>query len=400
MFSRIFLIIVSSLVLLSCNSFAADSLAVDKRAAIIIAGGGSESANVLWDTTYAMSNSIYKTLAKRGFSNDEIYYLSPIAYADFNGDGLDDRVVDAPNTGKQLESTDVQIAFDWASKIGKLDQPLYIFFVGHGGTEKLQLSKDNTLLAEQFKQVLDNYQTSTGNELVLVVDASFSGVLGKKLVADKRAIITSADNGYAYFNRLDKQGFSSFLMKGLSKGMNFNEAFDFAKIEQNKLLNTFDLSLSLSGVSTEKPSIEQLPQKYDQNQLYTLDKLFLNGSFVTADDIYLQIQLNQTSYTVEHTIKATITEDLSQGYDLYLAVILPSGDFLTLKDKNTFSSINVPESWQSNRQQGVANTFLDLSLPSLPTGQYCLFGILSPEGEPPLNAQKYWKTTQQCFAMN
>jgi hypothetical protein len=389
MFSRIFLSIVGSLVLLSGNS-----LAVDKRAAIVIAGGGSESSNALWDTTYAISNSTYSSLVRRGFSNDEIYYLSPVDWVDFNGDGISDRIVDAPNTGKQLNSTDIQISFDWANKIGKLDQPLYIFFVGHGGVDKLQLSKDNTLPVEQFKQMLDDYQTTTGNELVLVIDASFSGVLGKKLVANKRAIISSADNGYAYFNRTSKQGFSSFLMNGLSKGMTFNEAFSYATTEQNKLLSTFN-QISLVGTS-----IEQLPQKYDQNQLYTLDKLLLNGSFFAGGDTYLQIQLNQTSYTVGHTIRATITEDLSQGYDLYLAVILPSGDFLTLKDKNTFSSINVPESWQSNRQQGVANTFLDLSLPSLPTGQYCLFGILSPEGEPPLNAQKYWKQTTQCFTLN
>ncbi len=509
-----------------------NTLQNNKRSAILISGGGSQSDNLLWDTTYNISNNIYKTLSKRGFDNDEIYYLSPVADADFNGDGFDDRIVDAPNVGfidnnndgindrvdRPLESADVQNALNWAKQRGKLDQPLYIFFIDHGGADKFQLSKDNLLDVEQFRQMLDGYQTETGNEVVLVIDACFSGVLGEKLKADKRAIITSTNNSYAYFNRLSKQGFSSFLTKGLSKGMNFNEAFTYATEEQKKLLGNLDLRVAVTGdTQSTAQEIQQVPQKYDQNQTYSLDKLFLNGGFVTGDatlavksltpsttlkantsfqfkaqatvaqgkvqqvwavvrppriDLLLdsyntpilaypreiltpttdnewqgiwtdtryngeykitfyakdkegdvvssdetviltvtdgidppktantQIQLNQLSYKIGDILKATVTEELQWGYDLYLAVILPSGDFITVKEKNNFSSPNKAEVWRGKRQQGIANPFLELSLPTLPRGQYCLLSVLSPQGESVMNMTEFWKQSQQCIEIN
>ncbi|MEY3198738.1 MAG: hypothetical protein RJA13_696 [Bacteroidota bacterium] len=501
---------------LGAGRFLFNNKTISSKIAIIIAGGGNENSNTLWDTTYSISNSIYSTLSKAKFNSDEIYYLSPVEWADFNGDGINDRIVDAPKANRGLEAGDIQKALEWALERGKLDQPLYIFFVDHGGTDKLQLSKDNALPVEQFKQMLDDYQAMTGNEIVLVIDACFSGVLGEKLKADKRSIITSTSNSYAYFNRLDKQGFSTFLTKGLSKGMNFNEAFSYATTEQTKLLNKMDLRVVVTGsTGSNSGVIEQTPRKFDGNQTYSLDKLFLNGSFVTGDatlsvknittstqikanipfnlkaqasvaqgdvrqvwavvrpprmdlilDSYntpilafprvilsstnvnnewegtlsntryngdykitfyakdrdgdvvssdetitltvsdgiepppqatLQIQLNQTSYKAGDLLKATITEELQWGYDLYVAVILPSGDFITLKGKNGFSNLNEIKTWYGNRQQGITNPFLELTLPALPVGQYCLFGALSPEGEPPLNATNYWKQTTQCF---
>jgi hypothetical protein len=180
-----------------CTTQNCSALQNNQRGAILIAGGGNESSNTLWDTTYSISNSVYKTLSKRGFNNDEIYYLSPVEWADFNGDGFNDRIVDAPKADRAIESADIQKALEWAKQRGKLDQPLYIFFVDHGGTDKFQLSKDNTLPVETFKQMLDDYQTTTGNEVVLIIDAFFSGVLGEKLKADKRSIITSTSNSYA-----------------------------------------------------------------------------------------------------------------------------------------------------------------------------------------------------------
>ncbi|OAD20927.1 two-component system sensor histidine kinase/response regulator, partial [Candidatus Thiomargarita nelsonii] len=94
------------------NQADCQSLLTGKRAAIIIAGGGNQLTNTLWDTTESISNYIYKLLNKRGFLNEEIYYLSPKSWADFNGDGLNDRIVDAPND-RPLTVEDIREALQW-----------------------------------------------------------------------------------------------------------------------------------------------------------------------------------------------------------------------------------------------------------------------------------------------
>ncbi|OAD22284.1 two component regulator propeller domain protein, partial [Candidatus Thiomargarita nelsonii] len=261
------------------NDSPCQNLLTNKRAAIIIAGGGHDKTNTLWDTTAAISDYIYKMLNKRGFDNNEIYYLSPQSYADFTGDGLDDCIVDAPATPRCRLTTvenpiaeralivdDVRNAFAWAKTGGQLDQPLYVFFINHGSTDRFQLSKYNDLEVSEFKDIVDDYQKETGNQVALVIDTCYSGVLLEKLIAPNRAIISSTGNGLAYFDRTNKQGYSRFLAKGLLKGMNFYEAFEYARDKQEELVK----SLSIGQ--------DQIPQWYDgSNDGQWLRNLFING---------------------------------------------------------------------------------------------------------------------------
>ena len=59
---------------------------------------------------------------------------------------------------------------------------------------------------------------------------------------------------------------------------------------------------------------------------------------------------------------------------------------------------NQANHWVAQRRQNEPLTVIDLTLPdSLPTGEYCLYGILSPQDQPPLESQAFWKYEQQCF---
>ncbi|KHD05146.1 hypothetical protein PN36_05555 [Candidatus Thiomargarita nelsonii] len=111
------------------------------------------------------------------------------------------------------------------------------------------------------------FQNQTGNQMVLVIDTCYSGTLMQKLIAPNRAIISSTGNGLAYYDRLQKQGFSRFLASGLLKGMNFFEGFQYASQKQKQML----------GNLTQEPQLED-----GQNGQW-LRQLFLNGSFVTGD---------------------------------------------------------------------------------------------------------------------
>lgn len=495
------------------NQINCQTLQTSKRAAIIIAAGGNDQTNTLWETTESISNYIYKVLNNRGFVNEEIYYLSPKSWADFNGDGRNDRIVDAPNPERALKLEDVREALNWAKTRGKLNQPLYLFFNDHGGSDKFQLDKFSYMSAAEFKAILDDYQAETANQIVLIIDTCYSGSLLKQLIAPNRAIISSTGNGLAYFDRSQKQGFSRFLANGLLRGMNFLEAFEYATRKQGKMLG--NLSDLLVGSATTTTNFIQQPQLEDGQNGQWLSQLFLNGSFVTADltlaieaitkstsiqagqsinikaqanlaqgkiikvwaviippkinlvmdsngtpilsfprlllskteqniwqtnwhnAIYngnyeiifyaednqgnivssdnsltitvtggikpptqasVEILLDKDQYQAGETFKAQLIENLAWGYDLYAAVILPDGQFLALKNTNELAPPNQAEKYLALRTQNSPLTLLNLNLPNnLTKGKYCLYGILSPEGENVLNTMEFWVMQQQCF---
>jgi ligand-binding sensor domain-containing protein len=492
------------------------------RAAILIASGGNDTTNSLWETTESITTYLYKMLAARKFVNEEIYYLSSKQWADFNGDGLDDRIVDAPRPERPLVLDDLRQAFTWAKGRGKLDQPLYVFFMDHGGTEKLQLSKLDYMAATDLKAILDDYQNATGNQLVLVIEACYSGSLLPVLKAPNRAILTSASaNETANF--VDKQGFTRFFTKYLFSGANFLEAFQLAQRDQNKMLGKFaQRTVTASAAETAKTT--QLPQiddngdgVYDPTQDgQWLKQLKINGDLQMADStltveslttattlpvgqslslqakagtvngqveqvwavirpprmnrvidtsgtpilafprenlystsekdtwqatwnnaVYngeyeitfyaedkqgniagsetsiiitvtggvepppqatVTFQLEKDRYQRGDTVKATVKEDLGYGYDLYIGVQLPDGHIETMKDLNQFAPLNPPAKWWSGRlrPQSVAMTILDKELA---TGQYCLYGVLSPAGNDGFEARDkgLWVMGSKCF---
>jgi ligand-binding sensor domain-containing protein len=492
-----------------------------KRAAIIIAGGGNQATNSLWDTTESISTYFYKMLNKRKFVNSEIYYLSSHPWADFNGDGFDDKIVDAPRPVRPINQDDIKQAFDWAKDQGKLDQPLYVFFIDHGGEGKLQLAKNTNMAAEEFKVILDDYQQTTGNQVVAIIEACYSGSHLPILKAPNRAIISSArDNELAYFE--GKQGFSRFFTKSLLKSMNFLEAFDYSVQKQSRMLTKMDERLS--GGSAEHIATTQTPQ-FDDNSdgVYTKDsdgqwlkQLRINGNIQTGDftlaveslttsstiqvgqpfslrakattasglvkrvwavirpprinlvidsngtpilaypteelssteeaDIWAgtwnqavyngdyeisfytkdnegNIEMSEESVVISVTggveppasasvdivvekeryargesFKFELVEQLGWGYDLYAAVVLPDGQFMTLEGPNKLAKLNQPEKWYKSRKYSEKVTAIDMTLPTdLATGKYCLYGILSPQREEPLEVMDKWVYSQQCF---
>jgi len=494
------------------------NLLTGKRAAIIIAGGGADKSNTLWDSTASISESIYKMLQARGFDNDEIYYLSPRSYADFNGDDMDDCIVDAPATPKcrlkavdnpiserPLIVDDVRQAFAWAKTGGQLDQPLYVFFINHGDTDRFQLSKDGYLGVLEFKTILDDYQQVTGSEVALVIDTCHSGALLQKLISPNRAIISSTGDDLAYFDRTHKLGFSRFFANGLLQGQSFWDAFEFASEKQNQYVMSFsfgqdmvpqwydgsddgqwlrdifingdfavaDLGLTVEAITAStslevgqsllmkaKVSLEQgrikgvwaivkppkvnlvldrngtpiLPfphldlarstqdedvwatiwQDFVYNGVYEITfyaedeqgnisgsdpiTVEVRGGVEAPESSSVQIELAKERYQRGEPFQALLTEELGWGYDLYAAILLPDGHFFALIETNKVAGVDKAIKWFGQRKPHTPVRLFDLTLPeNLPTGRYCLYGILSPERELVLETVPLWVWTEQCF---
>jgi hypothetical protein len=116
----------------------------------------------------------------------------------------------------------------------------------------------------------------------------------------------------------------------------------------------------------------------------------------------LQWLLDSDPYQVGDPLKAQLIEHLGWGYDLYVAVVFPDGHFEALENTNRRLSPNQVQNWQpgSIRPQERPLTIWDEKIPDdWSAGQYCLYGILSPAGEPVLeeNTKTMWVKAEQCF---
>jgi len=127
--------------------------------------------------------------------------------------------------------------------------------------------------------------------------ACHSGTLLHSLASNDRAIISSTDSGYAYFD--ENQNFTYFMVKGLSKGLNFLEAFYYANSEQKKMLSKISDYPLVAGdeIGNEIGNYFQEPQYDDTGDgIYNISKegewlkqFAINGNVKPAD-ITLQVE--------------------------------------------------------------------------------------------------------------
>ncbi len=125
--------------------------------------------------------------------------------------------------------------------------------------------------------------------------------------------------------------------------------------------------------------------------------LTVTGGIDPPSTAQVQIHLEKDRYQRGEAFKATLMEDLGWGYDLYAEVLFPDGkNFMTLKNTNDLRPLNEAKPWYTPRQPHQAVTLFDLTLP---TGQYCLFGILSPEQNDVLETlgKGLWVMEKKCF---
>jgi hypothetical protein len=114
-----------------------------------------------------------------------------------------------------------------------------------------------------------------------------------------------------------------------------------------------------------------------------------------------QIELEKDSYNPGELFQARLTEKFTPGHDLYAAVVMPDGNFFALKNTNEISALNTVAKWDGQRIASSPVMLLDLILPdNLPSGEYCLYGILSPKNKPVLETVDLWVWTRRCLFIN
>ena len=195
---------------------------------VIIMAGRKSSADPLWPTTDYLADVAYTTLRYRGFSKENIHYLSPDPNQDVDGNGsLDDIDLETTWTNAALSMT------NWAAD----SERLFIYMPDHGGDSSGQgffrLNPSETLTASQLDTWLDELQDTYNTEVTLLLDFCYAGSFIDELDyagAAKRIVIAAcSSNQPSYFVAGGLVSFSDAFFSGILIGYDVKQSFDLAQ---------------------------------------------------------------------------------------------------------------------------------------------------------------------------
>lgn len=205
------------------------------KKAVIVAGSGPYYGNALWNATLKCTKLAYQALITQGYSEDNIYYISPVTPIDANGDGNSD--VDADATVENLS----EAIKTWAQDA----DDLIVYMTGHGGNGYFSLN--NTITPNEIVEAgdLNNWlnllQETMPGKLIFIYDACLSGSFLSLLKPDapladakQRIVITSSQyNRRAWFLDEGENSFSYQLWRYIYLVGKLYLAYDNAGLMMN-----------------------------------------------------------------------------------------------------------------------------------------------------------------------
>ncbi|MDM8551801.1 PQQ-binding-like beta-propeller repeat protein [Desulfobacterales bacterium HSG2] len=284
---------------------------------ILVAGGGDDTEDVLYESTQYLSDKVYSQFVGRGFKSEDIYYFNPVSsHHDIDGDGYPDPIVsdDTPTVDEVLQSVET-----WAAN-QRSTGPLYLVMINHGGIRTFEVLPYEIITAEQLKGSLSIFQENTRREVIILMEACKSGSFSEYLTeagteitddltepVSDLMVITCTDDKNAYLGRNGRISFTQFFMDKLYGGNTFCESFNSAR-EQ------------LAACGT--PYNRMIPQLAPEGT--PLSENYLVGDFAIAPS-YPQIQEQTESLTIkaDTAVELTVTIPAHSGQTDVWAVMEP-----------------------------------------------------------------------------
>ena len=201
---------------------------------IIVSGGGNFIGNPIVGQTQALADRAFFTCLVRGYKRDEIRYLSAFGdwqTRDSNGDGLPD--ADAQATTQNFWSAIDQ----WSSGTARL----FVYLVDHGsynpttGQWYFRLNQNDYINAHDLDAHLDALQAATGCEVVLIVDACYSGGFVQECTATsgtRRVVVSSTTptDLSIYTPPVGAESFSFFFFSFAILGNTIENCYDWTDL--------------------------------------------------------------------------------------------------------------------------------------------------------------------------
>jgi hypothetical protein len=236
-----------------------------QKAAIMIHAAGESSRGEIQETTLNfLAHYVYQSLKTTLFKDEDIYYLAPNGNRQSIETELSSTESENSTIPAYLTLDNIEAAFNWAKTQEIEEQPLIVIFIASGLPDKLILGPSNYLFPQQLKALLDNYQSVTGNQVVVILEASYSGTLIKHLKGNGRIIISSTDEQLAYYSNLGQNAFTHLYFEQLQKGKNYSEALQLTKA----LFSALPAPLNQQQPQLEDSAKGQLAQKRCLNKCW------------------------------------------------------------------------------------------------------------------------------------
>ena len=204
---------------------AAEAAAFGK--AILIAGAKGLT-DPAWPATDRMSRKAYDALRLRGYSKENIHFLSFEPGRDLDGNGLNDDI-DGPAT--MAAATDAFTTF--ATNATRLVVGLWDHGAASGSGDVMLLNPSETLSATQLDAWLDAWQTEGADrQCGVILEFCNAGAFLDDLAGTgtNRIVAAScATNQLAYFIAQGLVSFTESFFSGVTQGLDFGACFQLAR---------------------------------------------------------------------------------------------------------------------------------------------------------------------------
>ncbi len=193
--------------------------------AIIVSGGGPGSVPDIWKETKLCADAAYRAMRWRGYTDDDIYYLTSESDQNFPTDGI-------PSKSRLQYAVST-----WANE-GDAPSELLLYLVDHGGDGIFKVAPGEEVTVGELDGWLDSLQNTMPGPVIFIYDACKSGTFlagsdglprfapptGKERIA-----ITGSSDEDAYFLYNGRLSFSYMFWQAVEDGEKLNQAFSFGR---------------------------------------------------------------------------------------------------------------------------------------------------------------------------
>ncbi|CAN2041123.1 tripartite motif-containing protein 71 [Candidatus Magnetomoraceae bacterium gMMP-15] len=295
-----------------------------KRRAIIVAGGSTDDA--LWKATEKNISLAYKSLTFQGYSENDIYLISPV------------KISDCSNCMYGLPDINVfHQAVEWAKTDTK---DLLIYMIGKGDDGIFEISNSQNLSAEQLDEHFDDLEKKISGKIIFIYDAPKAGSFLPffKSSAEKERILiaSTAWNQQSYFLHNGIISFSNFFWRRVLNGANIWNAFLQAKNAMN-----FSCQIQTAQLDDNGNGVGNDSQDGMLSRTYTVG----TGIMLADDSPVVSIAENSQAFTVtDQTANISVDDVTTTGtVEQVYAVVMPPCFTFWQQDQSDVSLINLSQ---------------------------------------------------------